>query len=205
MSTALQDANRAAAVRLSPPVLRKRAKRSERSARGAGYQENGNVCHQWSIIGCKTRGVARSFTTTTTMMMMMMITYGQMWGVPIAIFCYQSTQFMDRQLQHRSRSRDLRRRPKAAIHGRRRPKAAIGQRPRRDRRRPKAGVGACRASRARTRSEAPIQVRKGPFDTPLCVSPLVCPSSDATLLPSSAMRHAMAPLRPAQVSRRLND
>ena len=41
---------------------------------------------------------------------------------------------MDRQLQHRSRSRDLRRRPKAAIHGRRRPKPAIGQRPRRDRR-----------------------------------------------------------------------
>ena len=34
----------------------------------------------------------------------------------------------------RSRSRDLRRRPKAAIHGRRRPKPAIGQRPRRDRR-----------------------------------------------------------------------
>ena len=49
----------------------------------------------------------------------------------LANFCYQC---MDRQLQHRSRSRDLRRRPKAAIHGRRRPKPAIGQRPRRDRR-----------------------------------------------------------------------
>ena len=78
-------------------------------------------------------------------------------GCQSQIFCYQSIQFMDRQLQHRSRSRDLRRRPKAAIHGRRRPRAAIGQRPRRDRRRPKAGVGACRASRARTRTEAPIQ------------------------------------------------
>ena len=92
---------------------------------------------------------------------------------------------------HRSRGDDLRRRPKAAIHGRRRPKAAIGQRPRRDRRRPKAGVGACRASRARTLAEAPIQVRKGPFDPPLCVSSLVCPS-DTMLLPSSAIRHAMA-------------
>ena len=51
--------------------------------------------------------------------------------VILANFCYQC---MDRQLQHRSRSRDLRRRPKAAIHGRRRPKPAIGQRPRRDRR-----------------------------------------------------------------------
>ena len=38
--------------------------------------------------------------------------------------------FMDQQLQHRSRSRALQRRPKAAIHGRRRPKEAIGQRPR---------------------------------------------------------------------------
>ena len=135
---------------------------------------------------------------------------------------------MDKQLQHRPRSRDLQRRPKAAIHGRRRPKAAIGralatgtawaglclihhhQRQRsanvRGRRRPKAGVGACRASSlARTRAEAPTQVRKGPFDPPLCVSPLdVCPS-DAMLLPSSAIRHAMAPLRPAQVPCRLND
>ena len=68
-----------------------------------------------------------------------------------------------------------------------------------DRRRPKAGVGACRPSQARTcAEEAPIRVRKGPFDPPLCVSPRVCPS-DAMLLPSSAIRHSMAPLRPAQV------
>ena len=33
-----------------------------------------------------------------------------------------------------------------------------------------------------------IQVRKGPFDPPLCVPPLVCPS-DAMFLPSSAIRH----------------
>ena len=39
-------------------------------------------------------------------------------------------QDLDQQLQHRSRSRALQRRPKAAIHGRRRPKEAIGQRPR---------------------------------------------------------------------------
>ena len=86
------------------------------------------------------------------------------------------------------------RRPRSTVDGGRRQRSAKG----RDQRRPKAGVGACRASRARTRAEAPIQVRKGPFDPPLCVSPLVCPS-DAMLLPSSAIRHAMAPLRPAQV------
>ena len=68
--------------------------------------------------GCKTIAVARSFTWRTC-------------DHAFAKFCYQC---MDRQLQHRSRSRDLRRRPKAAIHGRRRPKPAIGQRPRRDRR-----------------------------------------------------------------------
>ena len=92
------------------------------------------------------------------------------------------------------------RRPRSTVDGGRRQRSAKG----RDRRRPKAGVGACRASRARTRAEAPIQVRTGPFDPPLCVSPLVCPS-DAMLLPSSAIRHAMAPLRPAQVPCRLND
>ena len=41
----------------SPPVLRKRAKRSERSARGAGYQENGHAPSVVGNIGCKTRGV----------------------------------------------------------------------------------------------------------------------------------------------------
>jgi len=92
------------------------------------------------------------------------------------------------------------RRPRSTVDGGRRQRSAKG----RDRRRPKAGVGACRASRARTRAEAPIQVRKGPFDPPLCVSSLVCPS-DAMLLPSSAIRHAMALLRPAQVPCRLND
>ena len=61
------------------------------------------------------------------------------------------------------------RRPRSTVDGGRRRRSAKG----RDRRRPKAGVGACRASRARTRTEAPIQVRKGPFDPPLCVSPLV--------------------------------
>ena len=61
------------------------------------------------------------------------------------------------------------RRPRSTVDGGRRPRSAKG----RDRRRPKAGVGACRASRARTRAEeAPIRVRKGPFDPPLCVSPL---------------------------------
>ena len=93
------------------------------------------------------------------------------------------------------------RRPRATVDGGRRPRSAKG----RDRRRPKAGVGACIASRARARAEeAPIRVRKGPFDPPLCVSPLVCPS-DAMLLPSSAIRHSMAPLRPAQAPCRLND
>ena len=90
------------------------------------------------------------------------------------------------------------RRPRCTVDGDRRPQSAKG----RDRRRPKAGVGECRASRARTRAEAPIQVRKGPFDPPLCVSLLVCPS-DAMLLPSSAIRHAMAPLRSAQAPCRL--
>ena len=111
--------------------------------------------------------------------------------------------FMDQQLQHRFRCRDLQRRPnrpRSTADGGRRQRSAKG----RDRRRRKAGVGACRASRARTRAEAPTQVRKGPFDPPLCVSPLVCPS-DAMLLPSSATRDAMAPLRPAQVPCRLND
>ena len=74
----------------------------------------------------------------------------------------------------------------AICGGGRRPRSAKG----RNRRRPKASVGACRASRARTRAEAPIRVRKGPFDLPLCVSPLVCPStSDAMLLPSSQQHH----------------
>ena len=50
---------------------------------------------------------------------------------------------------------------------------------------------------------APIQVRKGPYNPPLCVSPRVSPSGDAILLPSSAIRHAMAPLRPAQAPCRL--
>ena len=50
---------------------------------------------------------------------------------------------------------------------------------------------------------APIQVRTGPYNPPLCVSPRVCPSDDAILLPSSAIRHAMAPLRPAQAPCRL--
>ena len=68
--------------------------------------------------GCNIPPVTRSFTWRTC-------------DHAFAKFCYQC---MDRQLQHRSRSRDLRRRPKAAIHGRRRPKPAIGQRPRRDRR-----------------------------------------------------------------------
>ena len=49
-----------------------------------------------------------------------------------------------------------------------------------------------------------IQVRKGPFDPPLCISPRVCPS-DAMLLPNSTIRHAMALLRPAQVPCRLNE
>ena len=48
--------------------------------------------------------------------------------------CLHKFLSIHRQLQHRSRSRDLRRRPKAAIRGRRRPKPTIGQRPRRDRR-----------------------------------------------------------------------
>ena len=90
------------------------------------------------------------------------------------------------------------RRPRCTVDGDRRPQSAKG----RDRRRPKAGVGECRASRARTRAEAPIQVRKGPFDPPLCVSLLVCPSA-AMLLPSSAIRHARAPLRSAQAPFRL--
>ena len=113
---------------------------------------------------------------------------------------------MDRQLQHRSRSRDLRsaaaaegRDPRSTVDGGRRQRSAKG----RDRRRPKAGVGACRASRVRTRAEAAVQVRNGPFDPPLCVSPRVCPSDDVILLPSSAIRHAMAPLRPAQAPCRL--
>jgi len=94
------------------------------------------------------------------------------------------------------------RRPRSTVDGGQRQRSAKG----RDRRRPKAGVGACSraSSRARTRAEAPTQVRKGPFDSPLCVSPLVCPS-DAMLHPSSAIRHAMAPLRPAKVPCRLND
>ena len=49
------------------------------------------------------------------------------------------------------------RRPRSTGGGGRRQRSAKGH----DRRRPKAGVGACRASRARTRAEAPIQVRKG--------------------------------------------
>ena len=62
------------------------------------------------------------------------------------------------------------RRPRPTADDGRRPQPAKGH----DRRRPKAGVGACRASRARTRAEeAPIRVRKGPFDPPLRVSPLV--------------------------------
>ena len=75
--------------------------------------------HQWGQYRVQnSKGYTRSFTWRTC-------------DHAFANFCYQC---MDRQLQHRSRSRDLRRRPKAAIHGRRRPKPAIGQRPRRDRR-----------------------------------------------------------------------
>ena len=111
--------------------------------------------------------------------------------------------FMDQQLQHRSRSRVLRRRPKAAIRGRRRPKAAIGQRPRYGGRRPASGRVEPAEHELLQRRQF-IQVRKGPFDLPLCVPPLLCPS-DAMLLPSSAIRHAITPLRPAQVPCRLND
>ena len=106
------------------------------------------------------------------------------WASAIANFCYQS---MDRQLQQRSRSRDLRRRPKAAIRGRRRPKAAIGQRPRYGGRRPASGRVEPAEHELVQRRQF-IQVRKGPFDPPLCVPPLVCPS-DAMFLPSSAIRH----------------
>ena len=107
------------------------------------------------------------------------------WASAIANFCYQS---MDRQLQQRSRSRDLRRRPKAAIHGRRRPKAAIGQRPRYGGRRPASGRVEPAEHELVQRRQFIHQVRKGPFDPPLCVPPLVCPS-DAIFLPSSAIRH----------------
>ena len=83
--------------------------------------------------------------------------------------------------------RDLRRRPKAAIRGRRRPKAAIGQRPRYGGRRPASGrVEPAEYELVQRRQF--IQVRNGPFDPPLCVPPLVCPS-DAMFLPSSAIRH----------------
>ena len=95
--------------------------------------------------------------------------------------------FMDRQLQHRSRSRVLRRRPKAAIRGRRRPKAAIGQRPRYGGRRPASGRLEPAEHELEQRRQF-IQVRKGPFDPTLCVPPLLCPS-DAMFLPSSAIRH----------------
>ena len=48
---AIQNSAQAiAAVHLIPLVLRKRAKRSERSARGAGYQENG---HASSVVHCR--------------------------------------------------------------------------------------------------------------------------------------------------------
>ena len=89
-------------------------------------------------------------------------------------------------------------RPTAA-EGSDRPKAAIdgGRRPASGRVEP--------AEHESVQRRQFILVRKeGPFDPPLCVSPLVCPS-DAMLLPSSAIRHAMAPLRPAQVPCRLNE
>ena len=54
-----------------------------------------------------------------------------------------------------------------------------------------------RAGRRQSEPEAPFWVRGCPDDPPLCVPTLVCPPR-VMLCPSSAMRHAMAPLRPAQ-------
>jgi hypothetical protein len=104
-----------------------RSERSEASvaARGAGYPENGRASSVGTIPGAQF-SLLHSF-----------LYYDDLYETieksveAFANFCYQC---MDRQLQHRSRSRDLRRRPKAAIHGRRRPKPVIGQMPRRDRR-----------------------------------------------------------------------
>jgi hypothetical protein len=115
---------------------------------------------------------------------------GQSWVLHLAIAFFFNNfihGFMDQQLQHRSRSRVLRRRPKAAIRGRRRPKAAIGQRPRYGGRRPASGRVEPAEHELLQRRQF-IQVRKGPFDPPLCVPPLLCPS-DAMFLPSSAIRH----------------
>ena len=50
---------------LSPPVLRKRATRSERSARGGRLSGKRARVISGDNIGCKTRGVARSFTWRT--------------------------------------------------------------------------------------------------------------------------------------------
>ena len=173
------------------------SERSEASAAhgGAVIRKTGTCVTEVDIkdnAGCKTRGVARSFAMTK-----------DFWGgIRRRPFIHSPHSWISS-----SCNIDLGpaicsggRRPRSTADGGRIQRSAKG----RDRRRLAAGVGACRASRARTRAEAPIQVRKGPFDPPLCVSPLVCPSG-AMLLPSSAIRHAIAPLRPAQVPCRLND
>ena len=85
-----------------------------------------------------------------------------------------------------------------AAEGSDRPKAAI--------RRPKAGVGACRASRARTRAETPIHSGKERPLRPALVCSAACMPQRRHV--SSQQRHtpyAMALLRPAQAPCRLNE
>ena len=166
-----------------PPVLRKRAKRSERSARGAVYQENGHAPSVGTISAAKPEALLIPLLGE-------LVITGQNLAGAFANVCYQS---MDRQLQHRSRSRDLRRRPKAAIHGRRRPKPAIGQRPRRDRRRPKVGVGACKASLCTGSCSAANSGKKRPLRPALvCFVAYICPRIE-TLGRSSIKARFMKP------------
>ena len=149
---------------------------------------------------------------------------GQSWGcctLPSHFFSttsFMDSWIMDQQLQHRSRSRVLRRRPKAAIRGRRRRKAAIGQRPRYGGRRPASGRVEPAEHEARTLAKTPIRsgkerplrpalvcsaasmpqrrhVSSQQRHTPCHGAFATCPST----LPPSTNRNRLCPLSPTSV------